>query len=315
MTVYIIRSDCGRVKVGFTDDADPSVRVGGIRNMSPRPLELVCHFPGGIGDERKLHKFLDSERIHGEWFEPGPLLAHVVAYVKEFGTADGVEASLVEPTAWASYTARFGTPIAFESLRDLPARDARWTIAAEKLAAAGREPEASTAAGWFVEWEKCTRHASPIADLLTHRASKFYEEPAVEWELHGQMHYERGMAWTARALESAFSEEQAAAVWLKACIRDLTHGVRDQTIFTRVPCIEQLCTELHRASRVQWHHACTRVLPRAPFIPAHCVLRTEEFIRVCVDHLHALVGGSKLCFYWPVDFSISLKHRAGQVAA
>lgn len=92
MTVYLIRSDCGRVKVGFTDDHTPEARLAQLQGASPRKLECILHF------------------VHREWFEPSSRLAELIGYVRHFGSAAGFFQAVERPMAWAEYCARQGSP-------------------------------------------------------------------------------------------------------------------------------------------------------------------------------------------------------------
>jgi len=65
--VYFILARRSRaVKIGFS--LGPENRFREIRSMSPEPLTLIGHTEGGPELERRLHKILKEERLHGEWF-------------------------------------------------------------------------------------------------------------------------------------------------------------------------------------------------------------------------------------------------------
>jgi hypothetical protein len=56
----------GLVKIGTTERlAD---RMQELRLMSPVPLELIGHVPGGFEREQEYHRTFADARAHGEWF-------------------------------------------------------------------------------------------------------------------------------------------------------------------------------------------------------------------------------------------------------
>lgn len=66
MTVYCIRSECGAVKVGVTNDVKKRLRY--LQTGSAQRLELVGVLPGGDEVERDLHERFSDKRTRGEWF-------------------------------------------------------------------------------------------------------------------------------------------------------------------------------------------------------------------------------------------------------
>lgn len=64
--VYLIESECGRVKVGCSQR--PESRLATFYTNSPRPLRLIAFWPGGYSDEREIHERFSSYRTHNEWF-------------------------------------------------------------------------------------------------------------------------------------------------------------------------------------------------------------------------------------------------------
>lgn len=53
-------------KIGFTTNV--AVRMRSIQTTCPYQLELYHSLPGSKDDERRLHRLLAAERMHGEWF-------------------------------------------------------------------------------------------------------------------------------------------------------------------------------------------------------------------------------------------------------
>jgi hypothetical protein len=69
--VYVIWSECGRAKIGTTDN--PSARVSTLARQSPYPLDFIalmmCKRGLGWFFEERLHELFKSRRVHGEWFD------------------------------------------------------------------------------------------------------------------------------------------------------------------------------------------------------------------------------------------------------
>jgi hypothetical protein len=84
--VYLIESECGRVKIG--NSLNPKGRLVAFSITSPRPLRLVATWPGDHTAERELHDRFIAHRTHNEWFRQEGALASFVEKMR--GT--GVEA-------------------------------------------------------------------------------------------------------------------------------------------------------------------------------------------------------------------------------
>lgn len=66
--VYFIRAtESNRVKIGVA--TNPLQRLADLQVGSPEILELIGTVPGGRKLEERLHRALESDRVHGEWFE------------------------------------------------------------------------------------------------------------------------------------------------------------------------------------------------------------------------------------------------------
>jgi len=78
--VYAIQAgDNGPIKVGFTSTAKgPLKRVETLQVGNPVRLRLLATVPGGLEDERYLHKLFAEHRIGGEWFTPAPAILAAV---------------------------------------------------------------------------------------------------------------------------------------------------------------------------------------------------------------------------------------------
>lgn len=71
--VYLIQEgEDGPVKIGWAKN--PATRLEDFQTGNSRELRIVASFPGGINDERELHKRFAAHRLRGEWFEPVPAL-------------------------------------------------------------------------------------------------------------------------------------------------------------------------------------------------------------------------------------------------
>jgi len=67
--VYLILSDCGRVKIGITKD--PEQRLDTLQGSSPRQLTLITAIlvPNARDVEEELHERYSRYNTHGEWFD------------------------------------------------------------------------------------------------------------------------------------------------------------------------------------------------------------------------------------------------------
>lgn len=78
--IYVLR---GRpkspVKIGIARDVE--ARICTLQTGNPDELHLLASFPGTQADETALHRYLQAERIRGEWFE-GELTEQVVDWAK-----------------------------------------------------------------------------------------------------------------------------------------------------------------------------------------------------------------------------------------
>lgn len=65
--VYLMRNNKNNlIKIGFSKN--PKVREATLQSEEP-DITLICHWPGCMKDELRLHKHYASKRRRGEWFE------------------------------------------------------------------------------------------------------------------------------------------------------------------------------------------------------------------------------------------------------
>lgn len=76
--VYFLRAG-GFIKIGKTT-GHPDARVAELRTGCPFPIEVIGFIPGGLEDERALHRRFQAIRAHGEWFHA---TTELLAYIAE----------------------------------------------------------------------------------------------------------------------------------------------------------------------------------------------------------------------------------------
>lgn len=94
-TVYFIQAgDGGPIKIGVARNVRQRLRLLQVGNA--HRLTLLGVHPGGVNQERRLHRLFGDARISGEWFEPtAELLEFVQTHVvRDWWRAEG----LVAPT-------------------------------------------------------------------------------------------------------------------------------------------------------------------------------------------------------------------------
>jgi hypothetical protein len=65
--LYAIQARNGAIKVGHS--LEPQKRLVAVRTHSPLPVRLIAIIgPGGLSEERALHKRFEHCRSHAEWF-------------------------------------------------------------------------------------------------------------------------------------------------------------------------------------------------------------------------------------------------------
>jgi len=82
--VYFIQAATGGpVKIGYS--AKPYARLATLRSGSAGDLRIVAFTPGGVEEERMLHRLFARHRIRprGEWFHPAPAILALIAELAE----------------------------------------------------------------------------------------------------------------------------------------------------------------------------------------------------------------------------------------
>lgn len=81
--VYAIVALCVErpVKIGFSDA--PTFRLKQLQDGNPFLLQLLGTRRGGKETEEKIHRYLATERLRGEWFNPSPRTLGVVEHLTE----------------------------------------------------------------------------------------------------------------------------------------------------------------------------------------------------------------------------------------
>lgn len=70
--VYVVEAvGLGMVKIGTTRDIEE--RLSDLRYAAPTGLKLLMTMPGGLREERALHRRFAEHRSHGEWFHHEPI--------------------------------------------------------------------------------------------------------------------------------------------------------------------------------------------------------------------------------------------------
>jgi hypothetical protein len=282
MTVYVIRSQCGRLKIGYTEAATADDRLRGMQTGSPRALECVAAFAGSRSTEQWLHAVFRKSRTHGEWFDPSPLFGSLLAYFERFGHIDGWEEAELRPGLWADAGAPT-TKSRLKTVRELVEREHRWTRALKKTHA---EVDRGTVAAIEAAWK-------PVALRIEDEAAgEFLDSDEVVWSGQGEARG-AGVGITATALRHC---AVPCWVWLGAFLHDLN---RQGSLF--------LSEVLHRPGRlvrlirakcpVTWHHL-SPALPQRVWLPAHCRLSHDEFLVACQQTARLMALDWTVRFVW-----------------
>ncbi len=319
MTVYFIRSDCGRVKVGFTDSATPDDRLRSLQTGSPRKLECISYCPGSVVDERAVHRYLEKDRVHLEWFEPSDRLANVLHFADKFRSLNGFEKALAEPEAFALFVSRYGTVARIESFDGMPPSDIRWSLALERFQGEGLPQEPVVTTNWFYTWEQASIRSKPDSYFIEHTSLEYTgDEPRAEW-WDGQWTFSSGLRETANALwENVMNPRKAAAVWVLACIQDLTYSRADPRLPQldhQVPGVFALKDELRTVISLCWHRASTRALPYSLRLPERCLLTNDEFVEACARHRRMIVRETRVQLTWAEGASTRIAFYKERAAA
>jgi hypothetical protein len=289
VTVYFVRSECGRIKIGFTD-RPPEERLAGLQTGSPRKLELLGAFPGTIGDEHQIHAHLASSNALGEWFEPTPALFSLFHYMKEFGTIDGWEDACDDTAEWARYTRAFGSVLSFYELGSLPAYEIRWKLALDQAKDFGAivDPGVTWDSIW-ASWSTNSYPAQPDSlffdlvepDHFNGEKAGFHCREFDEWRTSSGAQHTVG-----RLLANLKDEQGAAAVWIAASIRCAAgrHMSRLDELARRAPSVGDVYELARKRGGCAWHSMAELVLPEPLRLPQRCLLDTRELVIECIKH-------------------------------
>ena len=82
MSVYFIRNEKGRIKIGSA--VNPDSRLRDLLTSTDENLTLIGTKPGGASEERRLHRQFAFAHVVREWFDPVPeLLAFIMEASRE----------------------------------------------------------------------------------------------------------------------------------------------------------------------------------------------------------------------------------------
>jgi hypothetical protein len=297
VTIYFVRSDCGRIKIGYTAAETPTGRVSSLQTSSPRKLEVLAYCPGDEHREGILHYHLRSARVQGEWFKPTAKVASLLAFVKQFGTTDGWTDAHESPDQWAAYVTTFGHLDGFRALRGVPEHQAAWQRAlARKQPFVTIEPESFEWADIYSVWRAEVDTWGPDVEVSREICAEFPDElTACGWATSDGRDWDgsggRGI-FAASLLNNQGDSEARAAIWISACIKTLAgrHSSELHYLTKRVPAVRELTNVIAKRSW-PWNRMSTLVLPRAMRLPERCLLDTWEFIQACAQHRAAVLSG------------------------
>lgn len=74
--LYFIGSDDGPIKIGAS--TNPQRRLSDLKYKFGGNLRILCAVPGMADEERNMHFGFQGFRLHGEWFEPHPIILEVI---------------------------------------------------------------------------------------------------------------------------------------------------------------------------------------------------------------------------------------------
>lgn len=96
MIYFVEAVGVGHIKIGFTDGDDAERRLDTLQTGSPVPIRLLGTVPGGMEEEKDLHRLFASARVHGEWFKPIPEILALIpgAGIKACGKVEIAEKSV-----------------------------------------------------------------------------------------------------------------------------------------------------------------------------------------------------------------------------
>jgi len=76
--IYFIQQGAdGPIKIGYTTGTI-SIRVNQIQTACHEKLTLLGTMDGDANKKRLLHAFFHAHKLHGEWFEPAPMVLNYI---------------------------------------------------------------------------------------------------------------------------------------------------------------------------------------------------------------------------------------------
>jgi hypothetical protein len=296
VTVYFIQSDCGRVKIGYTGSETAEGRLRDLQVGSPRKLTLLVQCEGSRRQETLLHRKLADSNPHGEWFEPTTKLASVIAFAKRFGNVSRWDEAEENPEAWAEMRAAVGRCPGLALEVEEAMLQHRWEQEMVKQAARVRRD-----VDWLWAWESSAGPARDLSRLVEHRIAEYSGEPdSFEWvESSGRRSRGVGLEATVeRLLHKKTDDQRAAAIWILACIHELSRSEGERQQLARcLPELEKFYSELYARTECGWMHL-QNALPQKMLLPRRCILGIEEFVTLCARHCRILLIGATIRMTW-----------------
>jgi len=117
--LYFIRAGAdGPVKIGVA--ADPWKRLETLQIGNHEKLELLAICYSSVTEERLIHRILDGQRIHGEWFKPTDELMAAVRQIQRWNVDDAITVfpQRFDPKAVADHEAAVAEILAADPDKD-----------------------------------------------------------------------------------------------------------------------------------------------------------------------------------------------------
>jgi len=150
--VYAIENAVGFVKIGWS--TDPKRRLSKINSDTSSPCKLLGYVEGTLEQETALHRMLQSEVEHREWFRRGPLLDHFISMLpppetKKICTRkggpgrlyDALHARNITPAGLAKAIGRHRVAVSRWNKGRIPAETVRQIEAATGIPASDLRPD------------------------------------------------------------------------------------------------------------------------------------------------------------------------------
>lgn len=91
MIYFLQQGADGPIKIGYTTGSI-SIRKNQIQTSCPEKLTLLGTMEGDENQERLLHAFFHAHKLHGEWFEPAPMvLNYIFSLIVQMDTTKTLE--------------------------------------------------------------------------------------------------------------------------------------------------------------------------------------------------------------------------------